>query len=108
MNIKYRDNFYSKPEHHFSCLFKVVRALDCDEELSDLSNGVKYGQSTMYNSDQYSQDIIRFRRMAAGDDDSMEYESTASKLVSNDNQTSWKSPERSTGLGNSYGHETGA
>lgn len=95
-----------KHEHeHFFLSVKVVRALDCGEELSDLSNGVKYGQSTLYNSDQYSQDIIRFRRMETGDDDSSEYESTALKSPVNNNQTSWKSHESSTGLGNSYGHE---
>lgn len=51
----------------------MIRALDNDGEMSDLSNGVKVGQSTVYNSDQYSQDIVRFRQMAVGGDDSREY-----------------------------------
>lgn len=43
---------------------QVLRALDSEGNLSDLSNGVKYGQSTIYNSSQYSADIQNFRRMA--------------------------------------------
>ncbi|KAL6351388.1 hypothetical protein AAG906_035180 [Vitis piasezkii] len=49
---------------------KVVRALDSEGESTDLTNGVKYGQSTIYDSGQYNQDIQRFRRMALGDDSS--------------------------------------
>lgn len=51
---------------------QVARALDCEGEMSDLSNGVKYGQSTIYDSGQYNQDIMKFRRMALGD--SSEYD----------------------------------
>ena len=51
-------------------LFQVVRALDSEGESTDLTNGVKYGQSTIYDSGQYNQDIQRFRRMALGDDSS--------------------------------------
>lgn len=36
------------------------------EEAFDLSNGVKYGQSTVYDSGQYNKEILRFRRMANG------------------------------------------
>lgn len=50
----------------------MARALDCEGEMSDLSNGVKYGQSTIYDSGQYNQDIMKFRRMALGD--SSEYD----------------------------------
>ena len=39
-------------------------------EFTDLSNGVKYGQSTIYDSGQYNQEIQRFRKMAFGDDSS--------------------------------------
>jgi hypothetical protein len=53
---------------------KVWRSLDVDEGSSDLTNGVKLGQSTAYDSRQYSADIELFRRMAFaghgdGDDD---------------------------------------
>ena len=48
----------------------MVRALDSEGEMSDLSNGVKYGQSTIYDSGQYNKEIMRFRRMALGSDGS--------------------------------------
>lgn len=48
----------------------MVRALDSEGEMSDLSNGVKYGQSTVYDSGQYNQDIMMFRKMALGLGDS--------------------------------------
>ncbi|GLJ16827.1 hypothetical protein SUGI_0289930 [Cryptomeria japonica] len=48
---------------------QVVRALESDTAMADLNNGVKPGQSTMYNSAQYSADIRRFRRMAFGSQD---------------------------------------
>lgn len=47
--------------------------MDCEGDISDLSNGVKYGQSTIYDSGQYNQDIMKFRRMALGMDDSSEF-----------------------------------
>ncbi|KAG2409386.1 Proline-rich receptor-like protein [Vigna angularis] len=47
-------------------MFQVVRALDTGDEKCDLSNGVKYGQSTVYDSGQYDKDIMVFRRMANG------------------------------------------
>ncbi|PKI42686.1 hypothetical protein CRG98_036968 [Punica granatum] len=74
-------------------MVQVLRALDSDSEMSDLSNGVKLGQSTAYNSGQYSQDIMRFRRMALGGDDSMEYGTSGE--YSGTNPTSWKSRENS-------------
>ncbi|KAL1317185.1 hypothetical protein HN51_069283 [Arachis hypogaea] len=45
-------------------MVQVARALECGEQL-DLSNGVKYGQSRIYDSSQYINDIMRFRRMMA-------------------------------------------
>ncbi|XP_022776104.1 proline-rich receptor-like protein kinase PERK12 [Durio zibethinus] len=51
----------------------VVRALDFEGE-SDLSNGVKFGQSTAYDSGQYNEEIIKFRRMALGSDISSEFD----------------------------------
>lgn len=44
----------------------MVRALDSGDEISDLTNGVKYGHSTVYDSGQYDKDIMLFRRMANG------------------------------------------
>ncbi|KAJ7943645.1 proline-rich receptor-like protein kinase PERK13 [Quillaja saponaria] len=55
-------------------MVQVVRALDCEGEMSDLSNGVKYGQSTVYDSGQYNQDINKFRRMALGGGGSSEFD----------------------------------
>ncbi|XP_050374866.1 proline-rich receptor-like protein kinase PERK12 [Argentina anserina] len=71
---------------------QVCRALDCEGD--DLSNGVKFGQSTAYDSGQYNEDIMRFRRMALGD--SSEFgasssEFTASKELSGP-QTTWTTP----------------
>lgn len=37
--------------------------------MPDLSNGVKFGQSMIYNSTQYSTDINNFRKMAFGTED---------------------------------------
>lgn len=48
---------------------KVVRALDSDE-MSDLTNGVKYGQSTAYDSGLYNEEIIKFRKIALSNDSS--------------------------------------
>ncbi|XVE75039.1 hypothetical protein DITRI_Ditri12bG0065400 [Diplodiscus trichospermus] len=72
----------------------VVRALDFDAE-SDLSNGVKFGQSTVYDSGQYSEEIIKFRRMALGSDISSEFDMYSgeynSREVSGGQPNSWKS-----------------
>ncbi|KAL0795364.1 hypothetical protein Bca101_066741 [Brassica carinata] len=51
---------------------QVVRALDCDEDSGNISNGIKVGQSTTYDSGQYNQEIMKFRKMAFGIDDSTE------------------------------------
>ncbi|OIV93903.1 hypothetical protein TanjilG_05606 [Lupinus angustifolius] len=45
-------------------MVQVVRALDSADDISDLTNGVKYGHSTVYDSGQYDKDIMLFRRMA--------------------------------------------
>ncbi|XP_028796239.1 proline-rich receptor-like protein kinase PERK12 [Neltuma alba] len=46
-------------------MVQVVRALDSQDESCDLSNGVKYGQSTIYDDGHYSEDaIMKFRKMA--------------------------------------------
>jgi hypothetical protein len=46
----------------------VWRSLDVDNTSPDLTNGVKLGQSTAYDSSRYSADIELFRRMAFADD----------------------------------------
>ena len=70
----------------------MARALDCEGEMSDLSNGVKYGQSTIYNSGQYNQDIMKFRKMAL--EDSSEYDAYSGEFGNSRevsaNQSSWK------------------
>ncbi|XP_068641395.1 proline-rich receptor-like protein kinase PERK13 [Aristolochia californica] len=56
-------------------MMKVVRALDNDGEmLCDLTNGVKVGQSTVFQSSQYpNSELQRFRRMAFGSGESSEF-----------------------------------
>ena len=72
----------------------MVRALDFEGE-SDLSNGVKFGQSTAYDSGQYSEEIIKFRRMALGSDNSSEFDMNSgehnSREVSRGQPNSWRS-----------------
>lgn len=65
-------------------LVQVVRALDSEGEMSDLSNGVKYGQSTVYDSGQYNQDIMKFRRMALGSDASTGFDTVSGEYTSRD------------------------
>ncbi|XP_062179761.1 proline-rich receptor-like protein kinase PERK8 [Phragmites australis] len=48
-------------------MVQVWRSLDVDES-SDLTNGVKLGQSTAYDSSRHSADIELFRRMAFAND----------------------------------------
>ncbi|KAE8698908.1 hypothetical protein F3Y22_tig00110597pilonHSYRG01065 [Hibiscus syriacus] len=49
----------------------VVRALDFEGD-PDLSNGVKYGDSTAYNSAKYSEEIMKFRQMLSSTGNSSE------------------------------------
>lgn len=49
-------------------MVQVWRSLDVDSSSTDLTNGVKLGHSTAYESGQYSEDIELFRRMAFGND----------------------------------------
>ena len=50
------------------------RSLDVDGGSTDLTNGVKLGHSTAYDSGQYSADIELFRRMGfEADLDTAEY-----------------------------------
>lgn len=55
----------------------MVRALDSEGELPDLSNGVRFGQSAVYDSVQYSQDIRKFRGMAIGSNGSSEFDTSS-------------------------------
>lgn len=59
-------------------MVQVVRALDTDRDMADLTNGVKVGQSQVFNSSQYSADIRKFRQMAfaSGEYESSEYGSS--------------------------------
>lgn len=71
---------------------QVVRALDFDG--SDLTNGVKVGQSTAYDSAKYSEEILNFRRMALGSDNSSEsdvYSDEFNLREISRGQPSWKS-----------------
>uniref|UniRef100_J3L283 non-specific serine/threonine protein kinase n=2 Tax=Oryza brachyantha TaxID=4533 RepID=J3L283_ORYBR len=49
-------------------MVQVWRSLDVDGGTTDLTNGVKLGQSTAYDSNKYSADIELFRRMAFAND----------------------------------------
>ncbi|KAM7269057.1 hypothetical protein ACFE04_024554 [Oxalis oulophora] len=62
-------------------MVQIVRALDSEGD-SDLSNGVKYGQSTVYDSAQYNEDIMKFRRMALGSETSSEYDMLSGDFTS--------------------------
>ncbi|CAN0916295.1 Proline-rich receptor-like protein kinase PERK8 [Linum grandiflorum] len=64
---------------------QVARALDSVNELSDLSNGMKPGQSEIYDSRQQSAQIRMFQRMAFG---SQDYNSSE---YFNHSQSSWSS-----------------
>ena len=66
---------------------QVVRALDSLDELADLNNGMKPGQSSVFDSAQQSAQIRMFRRMAFG---SQDYSSS----FFNDSQSSWRSREQ--------------
>ncbi|KAK4416295.1 Proline-rich receptor-like protein kinase PERK8 [Sesamum alatum] len=61
---------------------QVVRALDSMDELADLNNGVKPGQSGIFSSREHSAQIRMFQRMAFG---SQDYSSD----YLNDSQSSW-------------------
>ncbi|KAJ4833260.1 hypothetical protein Tsubulata_005094 [Turnera subulata] len=74
---------------------QVVRALDSLDEFSDLSNGMKPGQSEIFNSREHSAQIRMFQRMAFGSQDysSDFYNYSQSSWSRQDNQShnSWRS-----------------
>ncbi|CAN7087514.1 unnamed protein product [Brassica oleracea var. botrytis] len=49
---------------------QVVRALDSEGDMGDISNGSKVGQTSSNDSGQYNSDAMKFRKMAFGFDDS--------------------------------------
>ncbi|CAI8587592.1 unnamed protein product [Vicia faba] len=65
-------------------MVQIARALDSGDQLYDLSNGVKYGQSTIYDSGQYNEDLMRFKRMANGSFDDSEFDIYSSEYSSRD------------------------
>ncbi|KAL5063207.1 hypothetical protein RYX36_024944 [Vicia faba] len=79
---------------------QVVRALDSGDDISDLSNGVKYGQSTVYDSGQYDKEIMLFRRMgneSYGDSDIDKYSGESNPSKENlRSQHSWMHSTSST------------
>ncbi|CAL5197068.1 unnamed protein product [Lathyrus oleraceus] len=79
---------------------QVVRALDNGDDISDLSNGVKYGESTVYDSGQYDKDIMLFRRMgnaSYGDSDFDKYSGEVVNSKENPRlQHSWMHSSSST------------
>ncbi|CAN8306924.1 unnamed protein product [Cochlearia groenlandica] len=51
------------------CPRMVVRALDSEGDMGDISNGHKVGQNSGYESGQYNSDTMKFKKMAFGFDD---------------------------------------
>ncbi|XP_022759348.1 proline-rich receptor-like protein kinase PERK8 [Durio zibethinus] len=76
---------------------QVVRALDSLDESSDLTNGMRPGQSEVFDSAQQSAQIRMFRRLAFGSQDysSSFFEHTQSSWRSQEDgsQGSWRSRE---------------
>ncbi|KAK9697673.1 hypothetical protein RND81_08G053000 [Saponaria officinalis] len=85
---------------------KVVRALEGEVSLSDLNEGVKPGQSSMYSSHgssdydtgQYKEDMKKFRQVALASQDygSSEYGATTSEYGLNPSGSSTEEPSRQT------------
>ncbi|KAG5001304.1 hypothetical protein JHK87_022376 [Glycine soja] len=67
---------------------QVVRALDSLDEFTDLNNGMKPGQSSVFDSAQQSAQIRMFRRMAFGSQDSSSF--------FNESQSSWRSRDHNS------------
>ncbi|XP_058776436.1 proline-rich receptor-like protein kinase PERK13 [Vicia villosa] len=65
-------------------MVQIARALEIGDQLYDLSNGVKYGQSTIYDSGQYNEDLMRFKRMANGSFDDSEFDIYSAEYSSRD------------------------
>ncbi|XP_022733877.1 proline-rich receptor-like protein kinase PERK8 [Durio zibethinus] len=83
---------------------QVVRALDSLDESSDLTNGMKPGQSEVFDSAQQSAQIRMFQRLAFG---SQDYSSS----FFNHTQSSWKSREdgsQGSWRSREYGNQDGS
>ncbi|KAK1421009.1 hypothetical protein QVD17_23045 [Tagetes erecta] len=87
---------------------QVVRALEGDMSLSDLDDGVKPGHSSVYNGSsdydtaQYNEDMIKFRKMALGTQEyaSTEYSQPTSEYGFNPSASSNEGPNtRETEMG---------
>ncbi|XWS75378.1 hypothetical protein CRYUN_Cryun01aG0081700 [Craigia yunnanensis] len=81
---------------------QVVRALDSLDESSDLTNGMRLGQSEVFDSAQQSAQIRMFQRLAFG---SQDYSSS----FFNHTQSSWRSREDGSQGSRSreYGNQSG-
>ncbi|KAL2926887.1 Proline-rich receptor-like protein kinase PERK8, partial [Bienertia sinuspersici] len=75
----------------------VVRALDTMNELSDISNGMKPGQSGIYDSREQSAQIRMFQRMAFGSQEFSSEHQNSSQI------SSWSGTGRSGLAGNRSG-----
>ncbi|XP_074583254.1 proline-rich receptor-like protein kinase PERK12 [Curcuma longa] len=76
-------------------MVQVLRALDSDGKMPDLSNGVKFGQSTVYDSARYqSADLQNLRKMAF-DSDSLCID------CGNNSSTEYLNPNRSSNYSSS-------
>ncbi|KAF3443935.1 hypothetical protein FNV43_RR13625 [Rhamnella rubrinervis] len=79
---------------------QVVRALDSLDDLTDLSNGMRPGQSEVYDSAQHSAQIRMFRRMAFGSQDystdyfNRSHSSWGSREHNDQTRNSWMSREQ--------------
>ena len=76
---------------------QVLRALDSQDDMLDLSNGVKYGQSHAFNPGPPTADIQRFRRIALGSNEnnsfnSEEYDRRSAAAFSGENRSREQKP----------------
>ncbi|KAF7822346.1 proline-rich receptor-like protein kinase PERK8 [Senna tora] len=78
---------------------QVVRALDSLDELEDLSNGMKPGQSSVFDSAQQSAQIRMFRRMAFGSQDH-----STSYFNESHSQSSWRSRDQEDLTTSTFSH----
>ncbi|KAI3801919.1 hypothetical protein L1987_30036 [Smallanthus sonchifolius] len=84
----------------------VVRALEGDMSLSDLDDGVKPGHSSVYNGSsdydtaQYNEDMIKFRKMALGTQEyaSSEYSRPTSEYGLNPSRSSTEGSSNTRGM----------
>ncbi|KAL4376210.1 hypothetical protein GQ457_02G006300 [Hibiscus cannabinus] len=87
---------------------QVVRALDSLDESSDITNGVRPGQSGVFDSAQQSAEIRLFQRLAFGSQDysSSFFNHTQSSWRSREygSQDSWRSREHENRSGRSQEH----